>query len=66
VEEVYVVVQTTANPPRGLIIAVCASKERAEQYVTKEGAGARNLLVRVEPVLNRRLAGQRPRRPRAA
>jgi hypothetical protein len=52
VEEVYVVVQTTANPPRGLIIAVCASKERAEQYVTKEGAGARNLLVRVEPVLN--------------
>jgi hypothetical protein len=52
VQEVYVVVQTTANPPHGVIIAVCASKERAEQYVTNEGEGARDLFVRVEPVLN--------------
>jgi hypothetical protein len=51
VQEVFVVVQTTANPPRGVIVAVCASKERAEQYIADEGRAARDLLVRVEPVL---------------
>ncbi len=36
IRDVFVVVQTKANPPRDLIVAVYASRERAEHYVSTE------------------------------
>ena len=35
-QEVYVVVQTKANPTRDVVVAVCASRGRAEHYVATE------------------------------
>jgi hypothetical protein len=51
-QEVYVVVQTLADPPRDFIVAVCATKQRAERYVDNEHCDDYDLFVRVEPVLN--------------
>lgn len=34
--EVFVVVQSKANPSRDVVVAVCASRERAERYVATE------------------------------
>ena len=51
-DEVFVVVQTETHPPREVIVAVCASKQRAEQYVDNEHCDDYDLFVRVEPVLN--------------
>jgi hypothetical protein len=34
--EVFVIVQTKANPTRDVVVAVCASRERAERYVAAE------------------------------
>lgn len=34
--EVFVVLQTKANPTREVIVAVCASRERAERYLAAE------------------------------
>ena len=34
--EVFVIVQTKANPTRDVVVAVCASRERAERYVAVE------------------------------
>jgi hypothetical protein len=34
--EVFVIVQTKANPTRDVVVAVCASRERAERYIATE------------------------------
>ena len=50
-DEVFVVVQTETHPPREVLMAVCATKERAEQYVAAEYRDDHDLFVRVESVL---------------
>ena len=35
-QEVFVVMQSKANPARDVVVAVCASRERAERYVATE------------------------------
>jgi hypothetical protein len=35
-QEVFVVTQSKANPSRDVVVAVCASRERAERYVATE------------------------------
>ena len=34
--EVFVVMQSKAHPARDVVVAVCASRERAERYVATE------------------------------
>jgi hypothetical protein len=34
--EVFVIVQTKTNPTRDVVVAVCASRERAERYIAAE------------------------------
>jgi hypothetical protein len=35
-QQVFVVTQSKANPPRDVVVAVCTSRERAERYVATE------------------------------
>jgi hypothetical protein len=51
-QEVFVVVQTKTEPPQDVIVAVCATKVRAEKYVATEHRNDHDLFVRVEPVLH--------------
>lgn len=44
--EVYVVIQTKANPTRDVVVAVCTSRERADRYVATESHDGD---MRIEP-----------------
>ncbi len=35
-QQVFVVTQAKANPPRDVVVAVCSSRERADRYVATE------------------------------
>jgi hypothetical protein len=48
--EVFVIVQTKANPTRDVVVAVCASRGRAERYVAVE-SHLGNLRIEMQQLL---------------
>jgi hypothetical protein len=48
--EVFVIVQTKANPTRDVVEAVCASRERAERYLAAESHRG-NLRIEMQRLL---------------
>jgi probable F420-dependent oxidoreductase len=58
VREVFVVLQTKANPHREVVVAVCASRQRAERYLAVESKN-NDLRIEVPQLLHeRRLRGR--------
>ncbi len=49
--EVFVVLQTKANPAREVVVAVCASRQRAERYVAAESHQG-DLRIEVQQLLH--------------
>ncbi len=50
-QRVFVVTQAKTNPPRDVVVAVCASRERAEHYVATESHD-RDMRVEMQQVLH--------------